>query len=127
MEQASNEEQKYEFKSIGGGYSEGAGVIYDQALQKFKVEVNLYGGSKKQAGVYQYTPPGNVGKLVDDFLKAKEAASEDAVELQNKIKAYKQKLNAEINKEIITVLQNTDKQLEQAVKGAIRRVNETFK
>lgn len=126
-QQQQGDELKYEFRSIGGGYSEGSKVTYDHSRSKLRAEVNLYGGSKKAAGVYEYAPPAQLAKLIQQFLEAKQQASDSAPELQQQIAQYKQQLAQAIDEEVIAVLKTMDSQIEQAVKKAIRRINYAHK
>lgn len=126
---AENKEEtgiKYELRSVGGGYSEGSSVTYDATKHKMKVEVNLYGGSKKEAGKYEFTPPSSVDHLISRFLQAKRDASTEAPELQTQIANYKIVLAQEIDKEVVSALQAVDAQLEAAIKKAIHRTNYKF-
>lgn len=118
---------KYELRSIGGGYSEGSSVMYDDAKKKMHTEINLYGGSKKAAGLYDFSPPTTVAHLIDKFFQAKRDASAETANIQAKIASYKTLLSQEIDKEVVAVLASMDKQMEAAIKKAIRRVNYKFK
>lgn len=117
---------KYELKSIGGGYSGGSNVGYDDTTKKIRVEVNLYGGSKKQAGLYNFNPPESIAHLVTRFLQARQDASQDSVSLQQELDQYKVTLAQEIDKEVVTLLQQVDQELETAIKNAIRKINYKF-
>lgn len=118
---------KYELRSIGGGYSEGSSVVYDESKKKIRAEVNLYGGSKKAAGIYEFIPPVNIQHVIERFFQAKRDASQQTAEFQKEISNYKEVLAQEIDKEVVAILQSVDSQIESAIKKAIRRTNFKYK
>lgn len=118
---------KYELSSIGGGYSQGSSVVYDESLKKMRAEVNLYGGSKKAAGIYKFAPPVNIQHVIERFFQAKRDASEQTAEFQKEIANYKTVLAQEIDKEVVAILSSVDSQIEAAIKKAIRRTNFKYK
>lgn len=110
---------KYEFTYANGGFNNGVEVKPGKN-GKLELDISIYGGGeKKTMGISGYSP--QVQKLVQAY-EVGATSGQETEDINKALKDYFKRVNQTLSMKIISILENTDNQIKNAIKETFKEV-----
>lgn len=119
------QKSKYKFRNIGGGFSDGVDIIFDQASSQFLLEVNLYG--TKPDDKISFKAPASMQSIIQAYAAALNSQDPIASEIKQSIDQYTSQLRQALNNAIINALKQFDTEIGNQIVKSITDFNKNYK
>lgn len=114
-----DETLKYEFTYANGGFNNGV-ELKPGKNGKIELDISIYGGGeKKTMGISGY--PAEIQKLIQAY-EVGATSGQETEDITKALKGYFQRVNQTLSMKIISILENADNQIKNAIKQTFKEV-----
>ncbi len=114
-----DETLKYELSYANGGFNNGV-ELKPGKDGKIELKISIYGGGEqKTMGISGY--PSEIKKLIQAY-EVGASSGQETEDITNALKGYFQRINQTLSMKIISILENADTQIKQAIKETFKEV-----
>lgn len=117
--QEKDDSLKYEMQYVNGGFNNGVQIKPDKN-GKANVEISIYGGGEKKT-LTVGPLPADISKLIKAYEIATTQNS-DSPEITGELQKYFAEVNERLSRQIISILQETDIKVFQAIKSTFKEL-----